>query len=144
MTRQKKSTSRKVIKLDLSPWIPVYRQIADEIRAMLVAHEFSPGERLPTVRRVALDLGLNHNTVADAYRSLAEEGWLSLERGHGALVVSRNTPAANLKVRNAFAQRLRNLIAQVRAAGVSPQAIRSEFEEVATALLGPEAKDSGT
>jgi GntR family transcriptional regulator len=137
------STSRKVIRIDLSSSIPVYRQIADQIRAMLVAREFSPGERLPTVRQVAVDLGVNHNTVAEAYRNLADEGWLSLERGRGAVVVSRSTPAANPRVRNAFAQRLRSLIAQVRAAGVSPQAIRSEFEEAATALLGREGKGSG-
>ena len=137
------SNSRKVIRIDLGSAIPVYRQIADQIRAMLVAGDFNPGERLPTVRQVAVDLGVNHNTVAEAYRNLAEEGWLSLERGRGALVVSRSTPVANPKVRNAFAQRLRNLIAQVRAAGVSPQVIRSEFEEAATALLGREGKGSG-
>jgi GntR family transcriptional regulator len=136
-------TSRKVVRIDLGSSIPVYRQIADQIRAMLVAHEFSPGERLPTVRQVAVDLGVNHNTVAEAYRNLAEEGWLRLERGRGALVISRSTPTPNPRVRNAFAQRLRNLIAQVRAAGVSPQAIRTEFEEAATALLGREGKGSG-
>ncbi len=135
-------SSKKVIRIDLSSPIPVYRQIADQIRAMLVAREFSPGERLPTVRQVAVDLGVNHNTVAEAYRNLAEEGWLSLERGRGALVVSRTTPSPSPKARSAFGQRLRDLIAQVRAAGVSPQAIRSEFEEAATALLGREGKGS--
>ena len=136
-------TSKKTIKIDLGSSVPVYRQIADQIRAMLVAREFNPGERLPTVRQVAVDLGVNHNTVAEAYRNLAEEGWLSLERGRGALVVSRSTPAPNPRTRNAFSQRLRSLIAQVRAAGISPQAIRSEFEEVATALFGREGKGSG-
>jgi GntR family transcriptional regulator len=135
--------TKKTIKIDLGSSIPVYRQIADQIRAMLVAREFNPGERLPTVRQVAVDLGVNHNTVAEAYRNLAEEGWLSLERGRGALVVSRSTPAPNSKARTAFAQRIRNLIAQVRAAGLSPQTIRSEFEEAATALLGREGKGSG-
>jgi GntR family transcriptional regulator len=134
--------TRKIIRIDLASSIPVYRQIADQIRAMLVAREFSPGERLPTVRQVAVDLGVNHNTVAEAYRNLAEEGWLSLERGRGALVVSRSMPAPNQKARTAFAQRLRNLIAQVRAAGLSPQQIRSEFEEAASALLGREGKGS--
>src|SRR5215467_15787180 len=134
--------NRKVIRIDLSSPIPVYRQIADQIRAMLVAREFTPGERLPTVRQVAVDLGVNHNTVAEAYRNLADEGWLSLERGRGALVVSRSTPVPNQRARNAFAQRLRNLIAQVRAAGLPPQVIRSEFEEAATALLGREGKGS--
>jgi GntR family transcriptional regulator len=127
--------SKRTIRIDLASSLPVYQQIADQIRAMLVAGMFQPGERLPTVRQIAVDLGLNHNTVAEAYRSLADEGWLSLERGRGAVVMSRSTPAANPKARIAFASRLRDLVAQVRAAGVSPQAIRSEFEEVAAALL---------
>ena len=132
--------SKRTIRIDLASSLPVYQQIADQIRAMLVAGLFQPGERLPTVRQVAVDLGLNHNTVAEAYRSLAEEGWLSLERGRGAVVMSRSTPAANPKARVAFANRLRDLVAQVRAAGVSPQAIRSEFEEVADALLSRKRK----
>ena len=134
--------NKRTLKIDLASTIPVYRQIADQIRAMLVAGEFSPGDRLPTVRQVAVDLGVNHNTVAEAYRNLSEEGWLSLERGRGALVTKRSTPAATPKARVAFANRLRDLIAQVRAAGVSPQAIRSEFEEVAESLLTPRKKDS--
>jgi len=134
--------SRRTIKIDLASTVPVYQQIADQIRAMLVAGEFSPGERLPTVRQVAVDLGVNHNTVAEAYRNLADEKWLSLGRGRGAIVMARSTPSATPMVRNAFAQRLRNLIAQVRAAGVPPQVIRSEFEEAAAALLGRGGKGS--
>src|SRR5262245_56083894 len=135
-------TAKKIVRIDLGSSIPVYRQIADQIRAMLVAREFTPGERLPTVRQVAVDLGVNHNTVAEAYRNLADEKWLSLGRGRGAIVMARSTPSATPMVRNAFAQRLRNLIAQVRAAGVPPQVIRSEFEEAAAALLGRGGKGS--
>jgi GntR family transcriptional regulator len=135
--------SKRTIRIDLASTIPVYQQIADQIRAMLVVGQFSPGDRLPTVRQIAVDLGVNHNTVAEAYRNLADEGWLSLERGRGAVVMARITPAANPKARTAFANRLRDLIAQVRAAGVSPQAIRSEFEEVAESLLTPRKKDGG-
>ena len=89
-------TTKKIVRIDLGSSIPVYRQIADQIRAMLVAREFSPGERLPTVRQVAVDLGVNHNTVAEAYRNLADEGWLSLERGRGALGRSDDGKAQGL------------------------------------------------
>ncbi|HUA36011.1 MAG TPA: GntR family transcriptional regulator [Candidatus Binataceae bacterium] len=133
--------NKRSLRIDLSSTIPVYQQIADQVRAMLVAGQLSPGDRLPTVRQVAVDLGVNHNTVAEAYRNLADEGWLLLERGRGAVVTARSTPAATNKARVAFAQRLRGLIAQVRAAGVSPQVIRSEFEDVAESLLTPKRKE---
>jgi DNA-binding transcriptional regulator YhcF (GntR family) len=51
------------------------------LRALRVAGEFAPGERLPTVRRFATDLGVHHNTVAESRRVLAEEGCLDLRRG---------------------------------------------------------------
>jgi DNA-binding transcriptional regulator YhcF (GntR family) len=64
--------------------IPLYRQIADAIRTLLVAGTLVPGDILPPVRRLAIDLGLHFNTVAEAYRALALEGWLDLRRGRGA------------------------------------------------------------
>jgi GntR family transcriptional regulator len=134
--------AKRSIKIDLSSTIPVYQQIGDQIRAMLVAGQFKAGERLPTVRQIAIDLGVNHNTVAEAYRNLAEEGWLSLERGRGAVVMPRSTPAATPKARIAFANRLRDLVAQVRAAGLSPRAIRTEFEEVAESLLTQKKRET--
>src|SRR5215475_2153528 len=106
-TRQNRATmapNKRSLRIDLSSTIPVYQQIADQVRAMLVAGQLSPGDRLPTVRQVAVDLGVNHNTVAEAYRNLADEGWLLLERGRGAVVTERSTPAATNKARMAFAQ----------------------------------------
>lgn len=126
--------SRRRIAIDTSSTTPLYRQVADQIRTRLVAGEFNAGECLPTVRRLAIDLCVNHNTVAQAYRTLAEEGWLSLRRGRGAVILPRGTPQPNPRARSRFAQRLRELVAEVRAAGVPSRAIRSEFEAVAETL----------
>ncbi len=127
-------TSRRRIEVDLASATPVYRQVADQIRELLVSGEFQPGERLPAVRQLAIDLAINHNTIAEAYRSLAAEGWLRLERARGAMVLARSTPGASRRTERQFARRLRELIAEVRAAGVSPKVIRSEFELLAEAL----------
>ena len=126
--------SRRRIEIDVASSTPVYRQVADQIRELLVAGEFQPGERLPAVRQLALDLAVNHNTIAEAYRTLADEGWLSLRRARGAVVLSRSTPGASRQIERQFARRLRELIAEVRAAGVSAKVIRSEFESLAEAL----------
>ena len=126
--------SRRRIQIDITSSTPVYRQVADQIRELLVTGEFQPGEQLPTVRQLALDLGINHNTIADAYRTLADEGWLHLERARRAVVLSRSTPGATKQTEKQFARRLRELIAEVRAAGVSAKVIRTEFESLAGAL----------
>ena len=81
-----------VIRIDLAASVPAYRQIANAIRALLVAGAFPIGDPLPTVRQLAVDLGVHHNTVAEAYRVLSEEGWLDLRRRHGAIVLDRSRP----------------------------------------------------
>jgi GntR family transcriptional regulator len=60
-----------VLRIDLASSVPVYEQIANGLRAELVSGQFSPGDKLPPVRMLALDLGVHHNTVAEAYRQLA-------------------------------------------------------------------------
>ena len=74
-----------VIELHPASNVPAYRQIADAIRRHLVAGHLAPGALLPTSRQLALDLGVHFNTVAEAYRVLADEGWLELKRRRGAL-----------------------------------------------------------
>ena len=69
-------TGAPILRIDLSSSVPAYRQIAGGIRTMLVAGGFGPGDLLPTIRQLATDLGIHPNTVAEAYRLLAEEGWV--------------------------------------------------------------------
>ena len=115
-----------LIRIDLASPVPAYRQIADGLRALLVSGAVEPGTNLPTVREVAVDLGVHHNTVAEAYRTLAAEGWLDLTRGRGARVLPRTTPAPSNEARERFLGRLRSLIAEARAAGVSVDVLANE------------------
>jgi GntR family transcriptional regulator len=122
------------VRIDLSAPVPVYRQIASGVRIHLVAGDFHPGEALPTVRQLALGLGINHNTVAEAYRLLAQEGWLELRRGEGAIVLDRPQPRAESGEVEAFARRLRELVAEGRARGLSAEALCAELRMVGEAL----------
>ena len=80
------------IRIDLDLPIPAYRQIVDGLRALIVEGVLVPGDRMPTVRDLAVDLSVHHNTVAEAYRQLAAEGWLELGRRRGATVMERPRP----------------------------------------------------
>ena len=113
------------VRVDLQATEPVWRQIADQIRAALMQGRMRPGARLATVRELALDLGVNHNTVAEAYRQLAAEGFLRLLRGVGAVVLERETPRAAAGEQERFGRRLRLLVAEARAAGVPAAAVQS-------------------
>ncbi len=68
---------------------PIYRQVADEIKALIARGSLSEGMALPPVRQVADDLGVNLNTIATAYRELQKEGLLKVRHGAGAVVSSR-------------------------------------------------------
>jgi len=70
---------------------PIYRQVADEIKALIARGALSEGMALPPVRQVADDLGVNLNTIAAAYRELQKEGLLKVRHGSGAIVASRRT-----------------------------------------------------
>ncbi len=131
---------RRVIRIDLSSSAPAYRQISDAIRQQLVAREIKPGEQLPTVRQLAIDLAVHHNTVAEAYRLLSDEGWLDLKRRRGALVLERSRPNASARERGELKQRLRGLIAEMRTAGLPLDAIRAEFDSIARRLVGEAEK----
>ena len=71
---------------------PIYRQVADEIKALIARGALSEGMALPPVRQVADDLGVNLNTIAAAYRELQKEGLLKVRHGSGAVVSSRRLP----------------------------------------------------
>lgn len=122
------------LRIDLGDPTPAYRQIVDSLRTYLVDAKLHPGDLLPPVRELAFDLGVHFNTVAEAYRILADEGWLELKRRRGAKVLTRHLPDAKPERRELFARRLRELVAEVRAEGIPVQEIRQELQGVAEGL----------
>jgi GntR family transcriptional regulator len=124
-----------ILRIEMRPDTPAYRQIVDALRAKLVSGELEAGDLLPPVRQLAVDLGVHFNTVAEAYRVLADEGWLDLKRRRGALILSRKTPARPDSDRaEQMSRRLRELVAELRAAGISPIKIARELRSLAEGL----------
>lgn len=116
---------------------PVYEQIVSGLRALLVAGEFAPGEQLPTVRQLAVDLGVHHNTVAESYRILAEEGWLDLRRGRGAMVLGRREPRPITPAKHGFSRHLEELVAKAITDGVPRSALAEQMAALAEKLRKP-------
>ena len=124
----------RTLRIDLASAQPVYEQIVSGLRALLVSGEFESGEQLPTVRQLAIDLGIHHNTVAEAYRVLAEEGWLDLRRRRGAVVLDRRDPKATPEAKQDFRKRLEELIAKAITNGVPRSTIADRMADMAKKL----------
>ena len=123
-----------ILRIDPSSTTAVYRQVVDGLRSLLVERALQPGDTLPTVRDLGLELGVHFNTVAEAYRVLADEGWLDLRRRRGAVVKQRTIPSERPETEALFSRNLRQLIAQVRADGLSVGTIVNELERLSREL----------
>ena len=120
------------VSLNLESPIPAYRQIADDLRRHLVDERLKPGDLLPPIRQLALDLGVHFNTVALAYRLLADEGWLELKRRRGATVIARNAPrAVDQRQVDQLLRQVSQIAAQLRSAGMSSRQISAALRRIA-------------
>ena len=97
------------IRLETSSGMPITRQIADQVRSQCASGTLKPGERLPSVRVLALDLGVNQNTVLRVYEKLTAEGLLERRHGDGTYVAD-HLPAGQLRAQKAL---LRQEIANI-------------------------------
>lgn len=78
---------------------------------------------------------MHFNTVAEAYRMLAAEGWLDLKHGRAAVVIERESPAKTDRERAAsYSARLRGLVAQMRADGIPATRIADALRQIAEAI----------
>src|SRR5947209_14164874 len=81
--------------------VPVYRQIQDQIRYGIASGLLGPGEQLPTVRALAVELSVNPNTVIKSYSELEREGVLTTEQGSGTFVAAQQPVALSEENRQA-------------------------------------------
>jgi len=75
-----------VVSIDTRDRTPIYAQLNRALRAAIAAGRLRPGDQLPTVRQLAVDLRINANTVARVYTDLERDGVLETRRGVGSFV----------------------------------------------------------
>ena len=137
-----------MLRIDLASRDPVYEQIANGLRAELVSGQFSPGAKLPTVRTLAIDLGIHHNTVAEAYRQLANEGWLELKRHRVRPRLSSvgrlRQAESRVESRNRKMDRYRIVTFSVSFKFPKPRAFDARLLSLSSVLVGTKARQTGT
>jgi GntR family transcriptional regulator len=80
--------------VDVNDPTPIYAQLERAIRAAIASGRLNTGDRLPTVRQLAVDLKVNANTVAKVYAELERAGVLATQRGIGTFVRDTLPPTA--------------------------------------------------
>ena len=98
--------------------VPVYEQVADQVRRLVASGDLEPGTALPSVRQLAGDLGVNLNTVARAYRLLQDEGFLVIRDRAGVVVAAPAKKVAS-SVRDELLDQMRVTLARLRQAGMA-------------------------
>src|ERR671924_7770 len=95
-----------VVSIDSRDSTPIYAQIDRGLRAAIAAGRLRPGDQLPTVRQLAVDLRVNANTVARVYADLEREGVLETRRGVGTFVAARTVAEQDHALRRSELRRI--------------------------------------
>jgi GntR family transcriptional regulator len=119
-----------IVSIDPKDRTPIYAQLDRGLRAAIVTGRLRPGDQLPTVRQLAVELQVNANTVARVYAELEREGVLETRRGVGSFVSTApgaaRSAAEHTKRLRAFVTRI---LADAAAAGLSHDEILAELED---------------
>ena len=107
---------------------PIYEQVKDGLRHLIVSGAIADGEKLPSVRQLAAQLAINPNTIQRAYNELEAEGYAAPVAGKGSFAVRLERPEDDAR-RRELSRRLRETAAELRAMGVEQREIEALCKE---------------
>lgn len=120
-----------MIILDYQDRRPIYEQVTEKFRTLIYQGVLPPGERLPSVRQMAMELSINPNTIQRAYMTLEQEGLIYPVKGKGNFVA--DTSSIQKKSREDYCREFQELVRKGRKLGISEgtltELVQKEFEE---------------
>ncbi len=109
---------------------PIYEQVKDGLRRLVVTGAMRPGDKLPSVRSLASSLAINTNTIQRASEALEREGYLYSVAGKGSFVAERNDVDENR--RKELLKQFEAAAAELMFLGVSAQELSERLNEMKT------------
>ncbi len=119
-------------RLDTTSGYPFYRQIIQQIEHAVLSRRLLPGDRLPTIRSLAIELKINPNTIAKAYNELELRGIVETQVGSGTYVSENRVAEEDTQRQKKIEERLVRFIQDMDALGVSRRELLElirDFEE---------------
>ncbi len=111
--------------IDYDSGLPVWIQVKNRIAYLIGSGEFAVGEKLPTVRELAIRLDISYNTVNRAYMDLEREGYIVTRKGRGTFVAERRSVGADMAGDNAIELLIDDMIRTCKYAGLDDDNILS-------------------
>jgi GntR family transcriptional regulator len=109
--------------------VPIFQQIAAQLRQQIAVGVYRPNESLPSLRGLAADIQVNPNTVQRAYEELIREGLVESRRGAGLFVVDRADAAGTSQAEKLIHRQLSRVIASGLKSRIAPERMRTLFRE---------------
>lgn len=116
-------------RLDPGTGVPLYRQVIDQVLLAVADGRLAAGTQLPTVRQLAVDLAVNLNTVAKAYREMEIRGIVTTQQGTGTFVAARKAEKRSTERRRALDQLVDQTLAAAAARGFTVDEVAQAFVE---------------
>lgn len=118
-----------VLTVDPRSGVPIYLQIIEQIKRSVALGVLAPGEQLPTVKQLALDLTVNPNTVARAYRDLERDQVIETAPGRGSFVRANGAAeTSRAAATDVAAESLLQVVREAKSIGLDAAQVRALFE----------------
>ena len=117
------------VQLDVKSGVPFYRQVIDQVRSAMATGLLEPGDRLPTVRQLAVDLSVNPNTVSRAYTELELTGLVETHMGSGTFVGQKKVERDDVERRRILDQICQEFLSRASSHGFGLDDILENLEQ---------------
>ena len=118
------------IKIDTNLSTPLFKQLMDQIKKAVMDGLLKPDDPLPSIRQLANDLELNHNTVAKAYRLLERDSVIQTKGYRGTSIHADAIQNSTVNMNDSITTKLSETIKSLRESGATDSEIRITFSDV--------------
>lgn len=115
------------ITIDTSENKPLFAQLVEQIKNAVLAGSLAPDQQLPSIRQLATDLGINHNTAAKAYRLLERDSVIETRGYRGTFIHEKAAANCNVNLNEWVREQVGESIAKFREAGLTDSEIRIAY-----------------
>ncbi|KAB2953443.1 GntR family transcriptional regulator [Heliorestis acidaminivorans] len=129
-----------MIELDLRSGLPIFEQLVNNFKELIIREVLAPDEQLPSVRTLASQLTVNPNTIQKAYKELERQGFIYSVKGKGSFVAPL-TDQVNREKQEALKKELQKITVEAIYLGLTQEEICQWVIEVATNLREGDSND---
>ena len=122
-----------VFTIDFNSDEAIYMQLCNQIIMCIANEQIKEGDSLPSVRQLAENIGINMHTVNKAYTVLRQEGYIKLDRRHGAVI---SLDEDKMRAMQELGNEMRVIVAKAVCKNISPAEIHSVVDDVINEITG--------